>query len=152
MSLPPARGWLIDTNVVSELRKGRHAAAPVRIWAECVPPTSCYLSRVTIAEIRFGIERVTDPTFRAELEAWMRDGLLPWFGARIIDVDEHILVRWRQMVWDGQKAGYTYAQPDALLAATAIVHELAVVTRNTADFERAGVRLCNPWMEEARQH
>ncbi len=152
MSLPPARGWLIDTNVVSELRKGRHAAAPVRIWAECVPPTSCYLSKVTIAEIRFGIERVTDPTFRAELEAWMRDGLLPWFGARIIDVDEHILVRWRQMVWDGQKAGYTHAQPDALLAATALVHELAVVTRNTADFERAGVRLRNPWTEEARQH
>jgi predicted nucleic acid-binding protein len=152
MSLPPARGWLIDTNVVSELRKGRHAATPVRIWAESVPPMSCYLSRVTIAEIRFGIERVTDPTFRAELEAWMRDGLLPWFGARIVDVDERVLVRWRQMVWEGQKAGYTYAQPDALLAATAIVHELAVVTRNTADFERTGVRLCNPWTEEARHH
>lgn len=152
MSLPPARGWLIDTNVVSELRKGCHAAAPVRTWAESVPPTSCYLSRVTIAEIRFGIERVTDPTFRAELEAWMRDGLLPWFGARIVDVDERVLVRWRQMVWEGQKTGYTYAQPDALLAATAIVHELAVVTRNTADCERAGVRLCNPWTEEARHH
>jgi predicted nucleic acid-binding protein len=152
MSLSPARGWLIDTNVVSELRKGRRAAAPVRIWAESVAPTACYLSTVTIAEIRFGIERVTDPTFRAELEAWMRDGLLPWFGARIIDVDERVLVRWRQMVWEGQKAGYTYAQPDALLAATAIVHELAVVTPNTTDFEPAGVRLCNPWTEGAEQH
>jgi toxin FitB len=152
MSLLPARGWLIDTNVVSELRKGRHAAAPVRIWAESVPPTSCYLSRVTIAEISFGIERVTDPTFRAELEAWMRDGLLPWFGARILDVDERVLVRWRRLVREGQKAGYTYAQPDALLAATAIVHELAVVTRNTTDFERAGVRLCTPWTDEGQQH
>jgi predicted nucleic acid-binding protein len=152
MSLSPARGWLIDTNVVFELSKGRRAAEPIRIWAESVAPTSCYLSRVTIAEIRFGIERVTDPNFRAELEAWLRDGLLPWFGARIIDVDERVLVRWRQMVWEGQKAGYTHAQPDALLAATALVHELAVVTRNTADFERAGVRLRNPWTEEARQH
>ena len=93
---------------------------------------------------------MTDPTFRAELEAWMHDGLLPWFGARIIDLDERVLVRWRQMVWEGQEVGYTYAQPDALLAATAIVQELAVVTRNTADFERAGVRLCNPWTERAQ--
>jgi toxin FitB len=145
MSLRPARGWLIDTNVVSELRKGVRAATPVRAWAESVAPSACYLSRVTMAEIRFGIERVSDPSFRAELEAWMRDGLLPWFADRILEVDERVLVCWRRLVWDGQKAGYTYAQPDALLAATALVHELGVVTRNAADFERAGVRLLNPW-------
>ena len=142
---PPARGWLLDTNVVSELRKGPRCAAAVRRWAESVPPVACFLSRVSIAEIRFRIGRVTDPAFRAELDAWVRDGLLPWFGDRILEVDERVLLRWRRLVWDGQKANYTYAQPDALLAATALVHELGVVSRNGTDFARAGVRLLNPW-------
>lgn len=145
MTLPPARGWLIDTNVVSELRKGPRAAAPVRAWAESVPRAACFLSRLSIAEIHFGIGRVTDPAFRAELEAWVRDGLLPWFGDRVLEVDGRVLLRWRQLVWDGQKANYTDSQPDALLAAIALVHELGVVTRNTADFERAGLRLLDPW-------
>jgi predicted nucleic acid-binding protein len=146
VSLHP-RGWLIDTNVVSELRKGLRGAASVRAWAEDITPAACFLSRVTVAEIRFGIERVTDPAFRAELEAWVHDGLLPWFGSRILEVDQRVLVCWRRLVWEGQKAGYTYAQPDALLAATALVHELGVVTRNTRDFEAAGVRLLNPWTD-----
>jgi len=60
-----------------------------------------------------------------------------------------VLLRWRQLVWDGQKAKYTYAQPDALLAATALVHELGVVTRNAADFARAGIRLLDPWLKDA---
>jgi predicted nucleic acid-binding protein len=141
----PASGWLIDTNVVSELRKGSRADHAVRSWAESVPPVACYLSRVSVAEIRFGILRVPDPGFRAELEAWLRDGLLPWFADRILEVDERVLLRWRQLVWDGQKDGYTYAQPDALLAATAWERELGVVTRNTEDFVRAGLRLLNPW-------
>ncbi|MGA3403466.1 MAG: type II toxin-antitoxin system VapC family toxin [Acetobacteraceae bacterium] len=145
MTLPPARGWLIDTNVVSELRKGPRAAAPVRAWAESVPRAACFLSRLSIAEIHFGIGRVTDPAFRAELEAWVRDGLLPWFGDRVLEVDGRVLLRWRQLVWDSQKANYTDSQPDALLAAIALVHELGVVTRNTADFERAGLRLLDPW-------
>lgn len=149
MNLAPARGWLLDTNVVSELRKGPRAARSVRSWAESVPSAACFLSRVSIAEIRFGIARVTDPAFRAELEAWVRDGLLPWFGDRVLDVDDRVLLRWRQLVWEGQKANYTYAQPDSLLAATALVHELGVVTRNTEDFRRAGLRLLDPWHEPA---
>ncbi|HUB43670.1 MAG TPA: type II toxin-antitoxin system VapC family toxin, partial [Acetobacteraceae bacterium] len=121
----------------------------VRAWAEGVPPAACFLSRVSIAEIRFGIARVTDPAFRAELEAWVRDGLLPWFGDRVLDVDDRVLLRWRQLVWEGQKTNDTYAQPDSLLAATALVHELGVVTRNTEDFRRAGLRLLDPWCDSA---
>ncbi len=142
-------GWLIDTNVVSELRKGALCAGPVRAWAANVPPIACYLSRLSVAEIRFGIERAPTPDFRAELEAWLRDGLLPWFGERILEVSERILLRWRWLVWDGQKANYTFSQPDALLAATALEHGLGVVTRNTSDFERAGVRLLDPWLQAA---
>jgi predicted nucleic acid-binding protein len=143
------RGWLIDTNVISELRKGPRCAPGVQAWAVAVPRVACYLSRLSIAEIRFGIERAPDPAFRAELEAWMRDGLLPWFGDRILEVTEAILLRWRWLVWEGQRINYTYSQPDALLAATALDRGLGVVTCNTADFDRAGVRILNPWLPAA---
>jgi len=143
------RGWLIDTNVVSELRRGPRCAPPVRVWATSVPPVACHLSRISVAEIRFGIERAPSPDFRAELEAWLRDGLLPWFGERILEVTERVLLRWRRLVWEGQRANYTFAQPDALLAATALEHALGVVTRNTDDFARAGVLLLNPWLQAA---
>ena len=146
MIIGTARGWLIDTNVVSELRKGLRCVPQVRDWAASVPPIACYFSRLSVAEIRFGIERAPTPDFRAELEAWLRDGLLPWFGERILEVNERILLRWRRLVWEGQKANYTFSQPDALLAATALEHGLGVVTRNIADFERAGLQLLNPWL------
>jgi toxin FitB len=100
---------------------------------------------MTVAEIQFGIERVTDPGFRGELEAWLRDGVRAWFGERILDVDEAVLVAWRHLAWEGQKARYTYSQPDAIIAATARVHQLGVVTRNTEDFVRAGVLVRDPW-------
>jgi len=88
---------------------------------------------------------VDDPGFRAALEAWLRDGVRLWFGDRILSVDETVIMAWRRLAAGGQRAGYTYSQPDALIAATALVHELCVVTRNTADFMRAGVMLLNPW-------
>jgi hypothetical protein len=146
---PTPRGWLIDTNIVSELRKGPRCAPGVHAWATAVPRVACYLSRLSVAEIRFGIGRAPDPAFRAELEAWVRDGLLPWFGDRILDITEATLLRWRWLVWEGQRANYTFSQPDAWLAATALDRGLGVVTRNTADFDRAGVRILNPWLQVA---
>ncbi len=145
MTAARPRGWLLDTNVISELRKGARCHPGVRAWAEAVPPAACFLSRVTVAEVRFGITLAIDPGFRAELELWLRHGLRTWFGERILEIDEEVLLAWRTLTWDGQKANYTYAQPDALIAATALVHELGVVTRNTDDFVRAGVTLLNPW-------
>ena len=79
----------------------------------------------------------------------MRDGVRPWFSGRILEIDEAVLLRWRRLVWEGQKANHTYAQPDALIAATALEHELGVVTHNAADFARAGVRLLDPWISPA---
>ena len=143
---PAARGWLLDTNVISELRKGPRCAPAVATWAATAPPAACFLSRVTLAEIAFGIAQVSDPGFRAELEAWLRDGVRAWFAGRILEVDEAVLVTWRQLVSAGQKQRYTYAQPDALIAATAKLHGLAVVTRNVADFVQAGVPVLNPWL------
>lgn len=144
------RGWLLDTNVVSEIRKGARANAGVRSWAETVPPVACFLSAVSVAEIRVGIERVVDLGLRGELDAWLRDGVRVWFGDRILAADEAVLLAWRRLIAEGQKAHYTYFQPDALIAATALVHGLGVATRNTADYARAGVALCNPWTEAGR--
>lgn len=145
-----ARGWLLDTNVISELRTGAGCDRAVAAWAGGVPPIACYLSRVTVAEIVIGIERVAEPGFRAELEAWLRDGVRAWFGARILEVDEAVLIAWRHLVVEGQKARYTYAQPDALIAATARVHGLAVVTRNVEDFLQAKLPILNPWEQGQR--
>jgi predicted nucleic acid-binding protein len=139
------RGWLLDTNVISELRKGARCHQAIRYWADGVPQAACFISRVTLAEIRYGIERADDPGFRAELEAWMRDSVLAWFGPRVLDVDEAVLVRWRHLAAEARRNNYTYPQLDVLLAATALVHELGVATRNVADFVRAGVRIVNPW-------
>ncbi len=145
---PRTRGWLLDTNVISELRKGPRCDPAVMAWATRAPPAVCFLSRVTVAEIAFGIDRVADPAFRAELEGWLRDGVRAWFGARILEVDEAVLVAWRRLVSAGQKQRYTYSQPDALIAATAVVHGLVVVTRNVDDFVQAEVVTLNPWKPE----
>lgn len=109
-------GWLLDTNVISELRKANCDPA-VRIWADAQAPQTLYLSRVTIAEIRSGTERVADPVFRAELVTWLDDTLWPWFAERILDIDEDVLVTWRRMVERGRKAN-TFSQPDLFIAAT----------------------------------
>ena len=75
----------------------------------------------------------------------MKDGVRLWFGDRILDIDEEFLLIWRRMVHDGQKAGYTYAQPDALIAATAKAHDLGVAARNVGDFRNAGIPVFDPW-------
>jgi toxin FitB len=142
-------GWLIDTNVISELRRP-HCNPSVKAWADANPPSSFYLSRITIAEIRFGIERVPkQDAFRRELEAWLENGLRTWFAGRILDIDEEVILAWRKLVEAGKRENYTFAQPDLFIAATAIVHDLCVVTRNVEDFFRARVRVLNPWTEAA---
>ena len=139
------RGWLLDTNVVSELRKGPRCHAAVRAWAKAVPRELCFLSSVTLAEIQHGIEAVTDPEFRLDLEAWLRDGVRAWFGQRILAADEAVLHGWIGLMREGRARRHTYSQPDALIAATALAHGCAVVTRNTEDFIAAGVAVLNPW-------
>lgn len=137
-------GWLLDTNVISELRRARPNAR-VREFVAAQPLEQLFVSTVTFAEIRYGIERVSEPIRRAELSDWLAHRLRPMFDQRALEVTEDVMFRWRLLVEDGRKAGHTFSQPDLIIAATAIQHGLTVVTRDTADFALAKVALLNPW-------
>lgn len=139
-------GWLLDTNVLSELRKPRCSPA-VRRWVRSRPPKSLYVSRITFAEIRFGISRLSDPNRRHELNRWLDEELRPWFEGRILEVNEDVVLRWREMVEAGRQSGRTYSQPDLFLAATADLQGLCLATRNQSDFEGTDVAIVNPWEE-----
>ncbi len=137
-------GWLLDTNVLSELRR----ASPNRKVAAFVagePLDRLFVSVVTFAEIRFGIELVADPARRSDLILWLDNKLRPMFDGRSLDVTEDVLLKWRLLIEAGRKRGHTFSHPDVLIAATAAHHDATVVTRNVDEFEAAGVAVLNPW-------
>lgn len=136
--------WLLDTNVLSELRKPRPDPKVVAFVEEC-PLESLYISVVTAAEIRFGIELVTEPNRRAELNDWLTRKVRPMFENRILPVTEDIMFRWRLLVEEGRKIGHVFSQPDLIIAATAVEHGLTVVTRDRSGFDKARVSVLNPW-------
>ena len=136
--------YLLDTNVVSELRKVRLGKANNHVaeWADSLDAADLYLSVVTIQEIEIGVllaER-RDPTQGAIFRAWLNDHVLPAFSGRILPVDTAVALR---------SAKLHVPDPcpvrDGLIAATALVHGMTVVTRNVADFAPTGVLVLNPW-------
>jgi toxin FitB len=137
-------GWLLDTNVLSELRRPR-PDAKVLNFVSSQKLDLLHVSVVTFAEIRFGIELLDDASRRMELNDWLTNKLRPMFEDRVLPITEDILLKWRLLVEDGRKIGHTFAQPDLLIAATALHHGLTVVSRDTGDFERANVPVVNPW-------
>lgn len=137
-------GWLLDTNVLSELRRPKPEAKVVAFVAG-KPLDFLYVSAVTLAEIRFGIECVADATRRAELNDWLAHKVRPMFEHRVLPVSEDVMFKWRLLVEDGRRAGHTYSQPDLIIAATALHHGLTVVTRDVSDFARAKATVLNPW-------
>ncbi len=137
-------GWLLDTNVLSELRRARPEPRVVAFVAE-KPLDRLYVSAVTLAEIRFGIECASDLARRAELNDWLTHKMRPMFEQRVLQVTEDVMFKWRLLVEEGRKARHTYSQPDLIIAATALQHGLTVVTRDAAEFERARVPVFNPW-------
>ena len=136
--------YLLDTNVVSELRKvptGRADPAVVR-WATSVLTPQLYLSVVTVQELELGVllKERRDAMQGAHLRAWLEGQVLPTFAGRILPVSVDIA---RQCA--ALSAAQTRPYADSLIAATALVHSLSVVTRNTTDFAGMGVTLINPW-------
>ena len=137
-------GWLLDTNVLSELRRPKPEPKVVRFVSK-QPLDRLYVSVVTFAEIRFGIEIVKDAGKRMELNDWLAHKLRPTFDDRVLEVTEEIMLKWRLLVEDGRKAGHTFSQPDLIIAATALHHGLTIVSRDTKEYEMAKVPVLNPW-------
>ncbi|MEA2836429.1 MAG: toxin FitB [Bradyrhizobium sp.] len=139
-------GWLLDTNILSELRRPR-PERKVLAFIAAQPLELLYVSSATFAEIRFGIERVADANRRAELGDWLAHRVRPMFEQRVLAITEDIMFKWRLLVEDGRKAGHTFSQPDLIIAATAIHHGLTVVSRDVSDYQKAHAAVLNPWID-----
>ncbi|MFN0304706.1 MAG: type II toxin-antitoxin system VapC family toxin [Burkholderiales bacterium] len=136
---------MLDTKVISELRRPRPNAR-VRAFVAKQALEDLFVSSVTFAEIRYGIETIGDPIRRAELNDWLVHKVRPMFDQRVLEVSEDAMFKWRLLVEDGRKADHTFSQPDLIIAATALHHGLTVVTRDTGDYVLARVSLLNPWV------
>ena len=136
--------YILDTNVVAELRKAKSGKADPRVtaWALSVAASSLFLSVMTVLEMEIGtllMER-RDAVQGAVLRAWLDRYVLSAFAGRVLDIDTAVATRCAKLHVPDPKA-----EPDALIAATALVHGMTVVTRNVSDFEPTGVEILNPW-------
>jgi toxin FitB len=139
-------GWLLDTNILSELRRPR-PERKVLAFVAAQPLELLYVSAVSFAEIRFGIELLTDAGRRAELNDWLAHKVRPMFEQRVLAITEDIMFKWRLVVEDGRKTGHTFSQPDLIIAATALHHGLTVVSRDASDYQKARAPVHNPWSD-----
>jgi toxin FitB len=135
--------YLVDTNVLSELRRKTPDARVVQ-WFAKRPPRSLYLSVLTLGEIRKGIEGVKDVKRRTTLIDWLESDLPLFFTGRILSVDGSVADRWGRLVAQAKRP---LPAIDSLLAATALHHDLSLVTRNVKDFSGLPLSLINPWDE-----
>lgn len=142
--------YLLDTNVVSELRRAKTGKANphVVVWAERVLVASLFLSAVTVLELEMGVLLIErrDPAQGTLLRAWLEERVLPTFAGRILPIDTAVARRCARLHVPDPRS-----ERDALIAATALVHGLTVVTRNVADFAPMGVEILDPWTFEAQR-
>jgi predicted nucleic acid-binding protein len=136
--------YLLDTNVVSELRKAKSGKANKNViaWAKDISPSSLYLSVITILELETGVLLVErrDPSQGAVLRSWLNAHVLPVFSERILYLDVAVAQRTAKLHVPDPRS-----DRDAIIAATALVHGMTVVTRNVGDFNQTDVELLNPW-------
>jgi toxin FitB len=142
--------FLLDTNVISELRKAGDGKADANVvaWLSSVDATTLYLSAITIMEIELGILRIErrDPAQGQRLRAWMDNHILPEFAERTLPVDMAVTLRCASLhVPDAR------SERDALIAATALVHGMTVITRNLTNFEPTGALVLNPWNDQSEE-
>lgn len=139
--------YVLDTNVVSELRKAKagKAGRNVTTWAASVPAGSLYLSAITVLELEMGVLQIErrDRAQGSLMRAWLDEHVMPAFAGRILAVDAAVALRCAR-----PHVPNRLAERDALIAATALVHGMTVVTRNVADFAAAKVGLIDPWGRE----
>lgn len=150
------RGFLLDTNVISELRRPRPEPAVVA-FVSAQPEDNLFVSEVTFAEIRFGVEQATDPERRAAVSAWLTHTLRPLFDGRTLPLTEDTILRWRLLLEAGRRRGHVFGQLDLFIAAAAAEENLIVVSRDTIHFVAADVPVLDPWSSRytasaGRQH
>lgn len=133
--------YLLDTNVVSEVVRPRPAAS-VLSWLESVPESALHLSVLSVGELRHGVERLPGGRRKEKLRLWLEQDLRDWFEERLLPVSAAVADRWGRLQAESKRA---VPAIDSLLAATALVHDLRLVTRNVADFGFAGLAVVNPW-------
>lgn len=133
--------YLLDTNVIAELAR-REPEARVVAWFAEIPDSALHLSVLTLGEIRKGIERLGEARRRERLRVWLEQELPAWFEDRLLPVTAAVADRWGRLL---AEAGRPVPAVDSLLAATALHHELRLVTRNEKDFRYPGLEVVNPW-------
>ena len=138
--------FLLDTNVVSEWTKPRPDSGVVA-WLAEVDEDRVFISVVTLAELRYGIERMPSGGRRNRLDVWLSEQLPARFEARVLAVDIETAHTWGRVMARGRNGGRPVGAMDAFMAATAERHQLTLVTRNVSDFDSLGIRLINPWTE-----
>src|ERR1019366_1519582 len=138
-------GFLIDTNVLSEYNRPGSPNAGVKRWLETTSRELQHVSVITLAEIQKGIELLDEGKRRTQLEQWLTQDLETWFSGRVLYVDRQVSRRWASLVAQGTRRGRPLPTVDSLIAATALAHDLTIVTRNVRDFETTGAATLNPW-------
>ena len=137
-------GFLLDTNAISEVVRDK-PDSNVLAWFDVVDESALYLSVLTLGEIRKGIAALPQSKRRTGLEAWLEVDLQARFASRILSIDAAVADRWGVLAADAKRKGRTLSVIDGLLAATALEHNLTIVSRNTDDFAPTQASLLNPW-------
>lgn len=136
--------YLLDTSLISELVKPKPAHAVVEWVATCDEP-SLYLSVLTLGELQKGVTKLSDSKKKRRLQLWIQDDLRQRFGGRVLDIDEATAITWGRLQGEAERRGRPMPVIDSLIAATAVTHELIVVTRNGTDIEQSGATVFDPW-------
>jgi len=136
--------FLLDTNVVSEWVRPQPDRSVIS-WLSDVDEDRVFISVISFAEIRRGVETLAAGRRRERLATWLAEELPMRFEERILDIDRHVADTWGVLMARGQKIGLTLGSMDAFVAATAEAHGLTLVTRNVKDFRRLGISLLDPW-------
>jgi len=139
--------YLLDTCVISELVKKKPDAAVIE-WVEAEDEELLFLSVLTIGEIQKGIAKLKDSARKATIQRWLDTDLRERFAERIVPVSENVALTWGLIQGEAEAKGTPIASIDALIGATAIEHNLAVVTRNENDIRPTGARMINPWIQK----
>lgn len=139
------RGFLLDTCVLSEMTKPS-PSPNVLNWLAAQNEMELYLCTITLGELKRGIEKLDAGKFQAYLKDWLEQRVIDRFAARTITLDAEVALRWGLLQAQTAKAGKPMPVIDSLIAATALTHELTLVTRNTKDMDAGEVSLLNPWL------